>query len=110
MSIFDDSIVTTLSFLEFNIQSTQEELWYNYTIHVHICVGVSFCLGNNLPLLELKKKSGAEVDFDKNLSPVPGMKILIIRGNPHQIEKAINLMNAACGIEVCIAMNNIGQQ
>ncbi|XP_025114143.1 uncharacterized protein LOC112576110 [Pomacea canaliculata] len=59
----------------------------------------SYLTGNNLPLLELKKKSGAEVDFDKNLSPVPGMKILIIRGNPHQIEKAINLMNAACGIE-----------
>ncbi|XP_025078786.1 uncharacterized protein LOC112554927 [Pomacea canaliculata] len=47
---------------------------------------------NARPLEEVKKKTGADVHFDLNPSPVPGMKIVIIRGVPSQIEAVVRFI------------------
>ncbi|XP_025111737.1 uncharacterized protein LOC112574724 [Pomacea canaliculata] len=49
--------------------------------------------GYTQPLQEVKKKTGADVQFDSNPSSVPGMKILVIRGVPTQIEAAVRLIS-----------------
>ncbi|XP_025099951.1 uncharacterized protein LOC112567473 [Pomacea canaliculata] len=54
---------------------------------------------NTRPLEEVKKNTGAEVEFHPNPSPVPGMKILIIRGLPSQIEAAVRLISQKIGIK-----------
>ncbi|XP_025112759.1 uncharacterized protein LOC112575255 isoform X1 [Pomacea canaliculata] len=43
-------------------------------------------------LQELITRSGADIAFDANPSPVPGMKIIIIRGVPSQIEAAVKII------------------
>lgn len=53
------------------------------------------------PLEEVKKRTGAHVEFDPNPSPVPGMKTVIVRGVPSQIEAAIRLINQMTGLKVC---------
>lgn len=55
---------------------------------------------NTPPLQKVKKKSGADVEFDPNPSPVPGMKTIIIRGILSQIEDAIRLINKKTGSKV----------
>ncbi|XP_025113336.1 uncharacterized protein LOC112575594 isoform X2 [Pomacea canaliculata] len=54
---------------------------------------------NTRPLEEIKTNTGADVEFDPNPSPVPGMKILIIRGIPTQIEAAVRLINQTIGLK-----------
>lgn len=48
----------------------------------------------------VNRKSGAKVQFDPKPSPVPGMKVLIIRGLRAQIEAAVKLINKTTGAEV----------
>ncbi|XP_025100534.1 uncharacterized protein LOC112567880 [Pomacea canaliculata] len=55
---------------------------------------------NTRPLEEVKKNTGADIQFDPNPSPVPGMKILIIRGLPSQIEAAVRLISQKTGLKV----------
>ncbi|XP_025080980.1 uncharacterized protein LOC112556319 [Pomacea canaliculata] len=52
---------------------------------------------NTRPLEEVKKKSGADADFDPNPSPVPGVKFLTIRGDDSQIKAAVSLINQKTG-------------
>ncbi|XP_025114459.1 uncharacterized protein LOC112576318 isoform X2 [Pomacea canaliculata] len=52
---------------------------------------------NTRPLEEVKKNTGADAEFNPNPSPVPGMKILIIRGLPSQIEAAVKLISQMTG-------------
>ncbi|PVD27363.1 hypothetical protein C0Q70_12520 [Pomacea canaliculata] len=54
---------------------------------------------NTRPLEEVKKNTGADIQFDPNPSPVPGMKILIIRGLPSQIEAAVRLISQKTGLK-----------
>ncbi|XP_025100552.1 uncharacterized protein LOC112567892 [Pomacea canaliculata] len=54
---------------------------------------------NTRPLEEVKKNTGADIEFDPNPSPVPGMKILIIRGLPSQIEAAVRLISQKSGLK-----------
>ncbi|XP_025099950.1 uncharacterized protein LOC112567472 [Pomacea canaliculata] len=54
---------------------------------------------NTRPLEEVKKNTGADIQFDPNPSPVPGMKILIIRGLHSQIEAAVRLISQKTGIK-----------
>ncbi|XP_025113074.1 uncharacterized protein LOC112575422 [Pomacea canaliculata] len=49
--------------------------------------------GCTQPLEEVKKKTGADVQFDSKPSSVPGMKILVIRCVPTQIEAAVRLIS-----------------
>ncbi|XP_025111897.1 uncharacterized protein LOC112574803 [Pomacea canaliculata] len=58
---------------------------------------------NARPLEEVKKKTGAELHFDPNPSPVPGMKILIIRGVPSQIEAVIRFIRQMTGSQATLA-------
>ncbi|XP_025102176.1 uncharacterized protein LOC112568877 [Pomacea canaliculata] len=51
---------------------------------------------NTSPLEEVKK-SGVDVELDSNPSPVPGMKILNIRGAPSQIQAAVGLVSQKIG-------------
>ncbi|XP_025078783.1 uncharacterized protein LOC112554924 isoform X4 [Pomacea canaliculata] len=55
---------------------------------------------NARPLEEVKKKTGADVHFDPNPSPVPGMKIVIIRGVPSQIEEVVRLIREMTGSQL----------
>ncbi|XP_025111909.1 uncharacterized protein LOC112574810 isoform X2 [Pomacea canaliculata] len=48
---------------------------------------------NTSPLQEVKKKSGADTELDSSPSPVSGMRVVIIRGIPSQIEAAVRLIN-----------------
>ncbi|XP_025078669.1 uncharacterized protein LOC112554830 [Pomacea canaliculata] len=48
----------------------------------------SICL-----LDEVRTKSGADVNFDVNSSPVLGRKVVTIRGVPSQIDEAVKLIN-----------------
>ncbi|XP_025113495.1 uncharacterized protein LOC112575717 [Pomacea canaliculata] len=54
---------------------------------------------NTRPLEEVKKNTGADVEFDPNPSPVPGMKILIVRGVPSQIEAAVKHISQKTGLK-----------
>ncbi|XP_025085442.1 uncharacterized protein LOC112558905 [Pomacea canaliculata] len=56
--------------------------------------------GNASPLEEIRKMSGACVDFDSKPSPVPGIKIIIIRGVPSQINMAVDLISQKIGFEI----------
>ncbi|XP_025078972.1 uncharacterized protein LOC112555044 [Pomacea canaliculata] len=58
---------------------------------------------NARPLEEVKKKTGADVHFDPNPSPVPGMKIVIIRGVPSQIEEVVRLIRQMTGSQATLA-------
>ncbi|XP_025112855.1 uncharacterized protein LOC112575309 [Pomacea canaliculata] len=58
---------------------------------------------NTPPLQKVKKKSGADVEFDPNPSPVPGMKTIIIRGILSQIEDAIRLINKKTGSKATLS-------
>ncbi|XP_025079704.1 uncharacterized protein LOC112555485 [Pomacea canaliculata] len=58
---------------------------------------------NARPLEEVKKKTGADVHFDPNPSPVPGMKIVIIRGVPSQIEEVVRLIRLMTGSQATLA-------
>ncbi|XP_025111721.1 uncharacterized protein LOC112574707 [Pomacea canaliculata] len=60
---------------------------------------------NTLLLGEIRRKSGARVDFDRNPSPLPGMKIVIIRGAPSQIVEAIRLIHQTTGAQEDIYSN-----
>lgn len=60
-------------------------------------------------LLELKEKTGADVEFDSMQSPVSGMKILIIHCVPQKVEEAIRLISVMCDIKVCVAGMSIRQ-
>lgn len=51
---------------------------------------------------ELITRTGADIAFDDNPSPVPGMKIIIIRGVPSQIEAAVKIICQITGDEVCV--------
>lgn len=51
-------------------------------------------------LQEVRQQTGADVMFDDDPSPVPGME-LIIRGNFSQIEQAVRLINIETGNKVC---------
>ncbi|XP_025078781.1 uncharacterized protein LOC112554924 isoform X2 [Pomacea canaliculata] len=57
---------------------------------------------NARPLEEVKKKTGADVHFDPNPSPVPGMKIVIIRGVPSQIEEVVRLIREMTGSQATL--------
>lgn len=59
------------------------------------------CSGYTQPLQEVKKKTGADLQFDSNQTCVPGMKILRIRGVPKQIEAAVRLISQMTGVKVC---------
>ncbi|XP_025113368.1 uncharacterized protein LOC112575608 [Pomacea canaliculata] len=61
---------------------------------------------NTRPLEEVKKKSGADVNFDPNPSPVPGMKVLIIRGDASQIKAAVSLINQKTGSKILWSGDN----
>lgn len=50
----------------------------------------------------MRKKSGADINFDPNPSPVPGMKIILIRGVPSQLEEAVKLINQMFDSKVCL--------
>ncbi|XP_025079694.1 uncharacterized protein LOC112555475 [Pomacea canaliculata] len=58
---------------------------------------------NARPLEEVKKKTGADVHFDPNPSPVPGMKIVIIRGVTSQIELVVRLIRQMTGSQATLA-------
>lgn len=59
-------------------------------------------LAKTRPIEEVKKKSGAEVQFEPKPLPVPGMKIVIISGVPAQIEAAVRIINQKTSSKVCL--------
>ncbi|XP_025113144.1 uncharacterized protein LOC112575471 [Pomacea canaliculata] len=59
----------------------------------------SLLKGDTNLLLELKEKTGADVEFDSMQSPVSGMKILIIHCVPQKVEEAIRLISVMCDIK-----------
>lgn len=63
---------------------------------------INLFIGNTSFLEEMKQKSGADVKFDTNPSPVPGMKIVSIRGLPSQIEEAVRIISQKTGSKVCL--------
>lgn len=65
-----------------------------------VCIYI-YCSGYTQPLQEVKKKTGADLQFDSNQTFVPGMKILRISGVPKQIEAALRLINQMTGVKVC---------
>lgn len=52
-------------------------------------------------LEEVKQQTGADVMFDVNPTPVPGMRNIIIRGSSSQIEQAIRSINFKTWNLVC---------
>ncbi|XP_025111731.1 uncharacterized protein LOC112574719 [Pomacea canaliculata] len=74
-------------------------------VHLHAVTDEQAALltVNARPLEEVKKKTGADVHFDPNPSPVPGMKILIIRGVPSQIEVVFRLIRLMTGSQATLA-------
>ncbi|XP_025113050.1 uncharacterized protein LOC112575405 [Pomacea canaliculata] len=56
-------------------------------------------VGNKCPLEEIGKKTGTDVQFDPHPSPVPGMKIIIIRGVPSKIEAVVRLIRQVTGVQ-----------
>ncbi|XP_025111945.1 uncharacterized protein LOC112574841 [Pomacea canaliculata] len=58
---------------------------------------------NNPPFQEVKNVTGADVEFDQNPSPVPGMKIVLIRGLPSQIEAAVRFISEKTGVRETIS-------
>ncbi|XP_025112567.1 uncharacterized protein LOC112575150 isoform X2 [Pomacea canaliculata] len=57
---------------------------------------------NQCLLQEVKIQTGADVKFDSNPSPVPGMKIVVIRGVPGQIEAAVRVISEKTGFQETI--------
>ncbi|XP_025113895.1 uncharacterized protein LOC112575950 isoform X2 [Pomacea canaliculata] len=51
------------------------------------------------PLCEVEKGSGAHVMLDSKASPVPGMKVVVITGQPSQIHTAVRLISHKTGAQ-----------
>ncbi|XP_025078809.1 uncharacterized protein LOC112554946 [Pomacea canaliculata] len=56
-------------------------------------------VGRKRPLEEISKKTGTDIEFDPYTSPVPGMKIVIIRGVPSKIEMVVRLIHQVTGAQ-----------
>lgn len=50
---------------------------------------------------EIKKNSGADVQFSPHPSTVQGIKIAIVRGTPSQIESGVNIISQKIDPQVC---------
>ncbi len=48
---------------------------------------------------EINRQSGAHVELDRNPPPNPGEKIFNVRGNPQQIQHAIQLICEKAGLQ-----------
>ncbi|XP_025092631.1 uncharacterized protein LOC112563103 isoform X3 [Pomacea canaliculata] len=59
--------------------------------------------GNKRPLQTVMAKSGADVQFDHDPSPIRGMKIIVIRGAASQIEAAVRFVSQMTGAQGTIS-------
>ncbi|XP_025111733.1 uncharacterized protein LOC112574721 [Pomacea canaliculata] len=58
---------------------------------------------NTLLLREIRQKSDADIKFDRNPSPLPGMKIVIIHGAPSKIAEAVRLIHQTTGAQATLS-------
>lgn len=59
---------------------------------------VIFSVENSIQ--NIRNQTGADLQFDASPSPVPGMKILLVRGDSSEIQAAISLVSQKTGNKV----------